>query len=315
MTRTLLNLLALVVAITLAVGAGLGQRPQENSAALLAVTTVIDATGTAVPVGPAQRIVSLSIFSDRVLLRLVAGQRVVARCTWSEGDWLLPWLDKPSLRGAEEVEALLALRPDLVIVAGTGGPAVQQLRAQKIRVFCLGNLDGWATAQRLIAEIGTLTGTTTAAQHVLSEYATQESVLAQAWPAVPERAMYVGVTAAQLFGGTIGSSYHDVLTLAGCSDIAATRFTGWPTLSMEDLYALAPDVIVTAQGSAEMLRRLPGADQLFHQKTRIVEIPGEDLNDPGLGLLQAALTLRAQLNAKVGGDSGGVRLPGDRVIP
>jgi len=315
MTRTVLNLIALLVAIGLAVGAGLGQRPQENITASAVVITVIDATGTAVPVGSAQRVVSLSIFSDRVLMRLVSGQRVVARCAWSDGDWLLPWVDKPSLRGAEEIEALLALRPDLVIVAGTGGPAVQQLRNQEIRVFCLGNLDGWATAQRLIAELGTLTGTSAAAQRLLGEYASQEAVLALAWPAVPERALYVGVTAAQIFGGTVGSGYHDVLTLAGCSDVAATRFTGWPTLSMEDLYALAPDVIITAQGSADMLRRLPGADRLFQQKTRIVEIPGENLNDPGLGLLQAAITVRAKLNARVGADSGGARPPDDPVIP
>lgn len=292
--RTTMNVLALVLALGLAVGVGLRQRPIPSSPSDPAVT-VVDATGVAVAIGSAQRIVSLSILSDRLLTQLVAPQRLVAMSTWSRGDWTLPLHGVPRLRGAEDVEAILALNSDLVLVAGGLSPAVQRLREGGLAVYCLGDLDGWASCERILADLGRLTGTEPAAARILATADARLAVLRQAWPTPGERAIYVTVHDTQLHGGTVGTGYHDVLRLAGCVDAAAERFSGWPTLSVEDLFAVAPDIIVTGSGGAERLRRLIGVDRLA---ARIVEVPSELIHDPGLGIVDAAIALRAALTSE-----------------
>lgn len=292
--RTSVNVIAFLLALTLAIAVGLS-RHQPPQSQRDGAATVLDATGVTLPIGSAQRIVSVSILSDRLLTQLVAPQRVVAMSTWSQGDWTLPLAGVSRLRGAEEVEAILALDSDLVLVAGGLSPAVQRLREAGIAVYCLGDLDGWVSCQRILADIGRLTASEAAAARLLATAEARLAVLRQAWPTDPERTVYVSVHDTQLHGGTVGTGYHDVLRLAGCIDAAAERFSGWPTLSVEDLYALAPTVIVTASGGAERLRRLIGVERLA---ARIVEVPSELIHDPGLGIVDAAIALRAALTSK-----------------
>jgi len=117
-------------------------------------------------------------------------------------------------------------------------------------------------------------------------------VLALAAPKDAEAALCATVHDTRIFGGTVGTAYHDILRLAGCRDVAADRFRGWPTWTMEDLYALDPAIIVMGEGGAAALRRLPGAE---HLRGRIIELPRDAFDDPGLGMLDAAELLRANL--------------------
>jgi iron complex transport system substrate-binding protein len=102
-------------------------------------------------------------------------------------------------------------------------------------------------------------------------------------------ALYVGLHGAKLYGGAAGTSFHDVLTYAGLSDVAATRFEGWPSYTAEQILSLDPEVIVTQSG---MRRALCGRYQLDTLRAcrtaRIVEIPAHVISDPGLVMLDAA---------------------------
>ncbi len=57
--------------------------------------------------------------------------------------------------------------------------------------------------------------------------------------------------------------------------------------------ALAPEIIVTREGSAERVCKYPGMVHAppCHGQGRIVELPGELLDEPGLAMLEAAETL------------------------
>jgi iron complex transport system substrate-binding protein len=104
------------------------------------------------------------------------------------------------------------------------------------------------------------------------------------------RGLYLGVFGREIYGGTLGSSFHDVLTAAGLIDVAAERFTGWPAFSLEQVIALDPDVIVLSHASATALRALPGASLLkaLQQPDGLIIINDGLINDPGPRLLEAA---------------------------
>jgi iron complex transport system substrate-binding protein len=113
---------------------------------------------------------------------------------------------------------------------------------------------------------------------------------------VRPRAIYLAPIAGMLFGGTTGTSYHEVLAAGGCSDAAAARFRGWPQYTVEQILALAPAVVVTKAGCAPELARLPGLDALFAGGTRVVEIDGDVLEHPGPPVVEAAEALFAAVH-------------------
>ena len=296
MTRaTVLNLLAYVVALilSLAAVAGVGAaRPAPTTAT--SSVPVIDRRDQPVPAGDYRRIVSLTILSDPLLLELVEPERFIAACRWSSGPLAFKLGTRPRLGSAQELEAILALHPDLVIAASSGAdPHLARLRVAGIVVYDGGNLDGWATCQRVTRDLGRLLGADARAEALLDRCRRRLAAVA-ARPAPGLRGMYVGLIQDRLFGGTDGTAYHDVLTGAGLVDAAAERFTGWPQYSIEDILALDPDVIVTDAGQGEMLRRLPGAQRL---RARVIELPGELLQDPGLLIVDAVERLHASVLA------------------
>ena len=110
------------------------------------------------------------------------------------------------------------------------------------------------------------------------------------------RAVVVLVVGTLLYGGTVGSSYHDVLEAAGLNDAAAAAYHGWPQYRLEELIALDPDVIVTARGMGATLARLPGlsAMRALSQPQGVIEMDDERLSDAGPGMLEAAEELCAR---------------------
>jgi iron complex transport system substrate-binding protein len=142
--------------------------------------------------------------------------------------------------------------------------------------------------------IGALLGTDARAERFITTFTQRLANVDAALPAnhMKRRAFYLGVYGRDLYGGTVGTSYHDLIDAAGLIDAAAERFTGWPKLSLEDVLALDPDALVVSPGSASALRTLPGIDTLRAVLDgHLLIIDDELLEDPGPGLLDAAETL------------------------
>jgi hypothetical protein len=120
-------------------------------------------------------------------------------------------------------------------------------------------------------------------------------VAADIAPSARKRAVYVSAYGGQLFGGTVPSSYHDVLTAAGLLDIAAARFRDYPHYDPEQLLDLDPELIVTQPASVALICRVSGLGRLRACQDDGAGIIGLDdavLGDPGLGMLEAAEALR-----------------------
>jgi iron complex transport system substrate-binding protein len=258
-----------------------------------------DARGTLVALGGYRRVISLALAADQLLLELCEPERVIACSSYGSPADAFRMGERPRLRGLDDLEAVIALHGDLVLLSSTGGDAVKidRLRAAGTAVFDLGDQGGLDSLCADALSIGALLGTAERAQRLAATLRRRMAgVAARLPPAVARRrALVVTVVGGTLFGGTVGTSYHDVLDAAGLIDVAAGSYHGWPQYRAEELIALAPAVIVTATGMGEALRRAPGlaAMAALRQPGGVIELDGELLSDSGPGMLACAEALFA----------------------
>jgi iron complex transport system substrate-binding protein len=261
-------------------------------------TAVRDVRGALIPLFPYRRIASLSIQSDAILCEVCEPERVVSACHWSVGPWTHRLGALPRLKALENLEAVIALHPDLVLISTFGGELdrVQRLREAGLTVCDLGPQGGVMTLAANARLLGTLLGCPDRAERFVRNFTARLARVAGDVPAARRRtAIYVQCIGDSLFGGTRGTSYHDVLTAAGLIDAAAERYSGWPQYGVEQLITLDPERLVTLRGSAERLRRLPGvmAMRAMRDPAGIIELDDALLQCPGPVMLDAAEALHA----------------------
>jgi iron complex transport system substrate-binding protein len=306
-----LNLAALVLALVtagiitsrIARPAGVTTQPALEAVGTLAAVTlpdgrtaVRDAHGTAIPLGKYTRIASLGLESDALLSELCERDRLVAASTYHRGVVGLRLAGLPRLPGLDNLEAVIRLAPDLVLVSSGADQLdrIARLREAGFTVCDLGSQRGLASLMPNARLIGALIGAPERAERFVATFTGRLANVAASLPvdAPRRRALYVGVYGRDLYGGGAGTSYHDLITAAGLHDASEGRFTGWPKLSVEDVIAIDPDVLVLSAGSATALRTLPGAEAIRAVvDSHLLLLDDDLLEDPALGLLDAAEVL------------------------
>ncbi|MDX2051165.1 MAG: ABC transporter substrate-binding protein [Polyangiaceae bacterium] len=296
------------VALALALSAGASLRfssvNQESTpgskrtpAALLVNTpegpALRDATGAVVVVKNYQRIVGGSLVADRLLLELAEPARVLASLDSSRATaWGFRITAPHTLSEPTNAERLLALKPDLVILSDLGEASkVQRLRELGLAVFVLGPMRGRATLLPQIQAISMLLGAPARGEALSSAFRARSERVAVSVPKGKRlRALYVGAYGDKMFGGTRGTSYHDVLEMAGLVDAAESKFEGWPQYSPEQVLSLDPDVLVTTTTSAKNLCEQTGLQALraCRAENGVVALNEGLMSDPGLAMLDAA---------------------------
>ena len=304
-TLDLLNGGAVLCALALAVGgAALAGQPSASRrvspATVISATpaVVVDARGRAVPAGAYRRIVSLGIESDALLAELCEPERIAAVSAFGENSaYRVRFGAKPRLAGLTDLEPLIALAPDLVLVSTAGDQLdrLARLHEAGLTVFDLGAQRGTASLLLNARRIAALLGDEARGERWAAAFARRLASVSAHLPAglMRRRACYVSAFGDELYGGTLGTSFHDVLTAAGLIDIAAEHLRDWPKLSIELLIAMDPDTLVLNRGGAAAIRRLPGADALRALRTPggVLELDPALLQDPTLGILDAAEAL------------------------
>lgn len=298
--RRLLNAIALLLTLgaSLGLGARATQQSAEGAATLEDQGTVVDANGVEHPIGDYRRIVSASTIADQVFARLLPRDRIAAVAAYTQRNDFEHWRyeGKPTIEALEDLEAILALSPDLVVVSNIAAPArVQRLRERGLRVFNLGAPEGEATLLRDLRLLGRLVGQAARSEALASRF---ERRFARVGTDDGPAGLYVTRIAGQLYGGTVGTSYHDVLRAAGMTDVAAEDgLRSWPTYGAEDLLRLAPAWLVVPKDSDVCAH--PGLDALSAcAGNRLLEVDGNLLGDPGFGMLPAAEALAEAIEAQ-----------------
>ncbi|MCG5053531.1 MAG: ABC transporter substrate-binding protein [Myxococcales bacterium] len=261
-----------------------------------------DASGTLISAQPYERIVSGNIVADRLLLELLEPGRIAAFSPYASQ---LPeahrYANHPHLAALEDLEGLLALHPDLFIVNGMASRGhVERLRRAGVAVFDLGPMEGLTTLRSNVNTLAQLLAVPARGAALQARIDNRVATLGQVERRHRLGALYVGIHGGKMYGGTVGSSLHDVLSLAGLEDRAAIAFAGWPAYTHEDLLALDPHVVVTQAGMRATLCHHPGLAGLgaCMHPDRFIELPAPLLTDPGLSVLDAAEALAAALASR-----------------
>lgn len=300
----LLNAAAAIVALStsLAVMSPLGGRgaydADSSQKGEASAASLEDATGTRVDLMPFRRIVSASAVADRLLFELCEPDRVVAFTSYGARESYRRHLyaGKPTIDDLSDVEAILALRPDLVLVNNVAEPKrVARLREAGVVVFDLGPMRGVSSLEANIVTVGKLLGAPDRGEALRIAFRRRIERVAQGMEASSRRkGLYVGIHGGRLFGGTRGTSYGDILRFAGVDDVAAETYRDWPEYTSEQVLLLDPELLVTYRGMGAALCRHPGLSRLRACSAgEVVEMDERLLGDPGLEMLEAAEVLNA----------------------
>jgi iron complex transport system substrate-binding protein len=293
---TLANACALVAAVALTIHFGRGHGPSASRGRSPATdsASLSDTTGYPVPLRRYTRIVSTNLVTDRLLLEFAEPDRILAfsRAASERPQDGYRYMGKPPVDGFGPVEALIALRPDLVLTNSFGTPGrAAKLRSAGIEVFDLGELRGVSSLVGAAKRLAELLGHPERGQNFARTFVQRMNNVAAGLAGRPRKtAIFLSIIGNQVQGGTSGTAPYDILTAAGLIDVAAARYRDWPAYSAEQLLDLAPDLIVTKQGMSAAVCAFPGADHLpaCRAPDRIIELPGELLDEPGPAMLEAA---------------------------
>jgi len=227
-----------------------------------------DPAAPATPTGSAARtptrIVSLAPSLTSLLFRLGLGAQVVGVTRFCDDPPAAAALPKIGGFADPNLEAILALKPDLVVAVESPPSAQVLARAAALGVATLAvRQDSLQTTFEAATRLGAATGKTAeAAAFVASAKAALPGLAPTANGLRGRRAMFVYGRGPLVVAGP-GSYGDEVLTLFGAINVARDSPHAWPKYTAEELVQAAPEVILdasAAMGSAEpdFFTRLPG---------------------------------------------------------
>lgn len=199
---------------------------------------------------PYRRIVSLSPSITETLFALGLGDRVVGvtrYCRWP------PEAQQRTVVGGyldPNYEAILALRPDLVILRGEKDEFVQGFRTLGLEVLAVRH-QSVADILSAIEAIGRTCGAAAQADRLLADLRARLDRLRGKTAGLPrprvllvvERALGVGTIQDAYVAGADGF-LNDMLNLAGAQNACPKTAVGVPVVSAEGVMQMNPDVIV-----------------------------------------------------------------------
>lgn len=257
-----------------------------------------DDTGAEVRLSrPATRIASLVPATTEWLFALGAGRAVVGRTTWC--DYPAAAAEIPSLGDGinPNIEAILAVRPDLVLLYQSAGnhPAAARLRGLGIPVLLL-RTDRLEDMDRHLALLGRATGLPSAADSLRAAItAGLAAARAAPDPAAPSLFILAWDQPPMTLGA--GSFLSEIVELAGARNLFADIRGSSATISIEAVVARDPDfVLLTALDSVPAFAGRPewGAVAAVRER-RFVRVHGSEFNRPGPRTPAAIAALRRAL--------------------
>jgi iron complex transport system substrate-binding protein len=235
-----------------------GCRGEVRPAAGADAAPVVDHFGDTIPVVAARRVISMMPASTEILFAIGAGPLLVGRSEfdkWPDAALAVPDLG-PGLR--PNVEALLAARPDLVILYASqdNHAAARRLREAGITTAAF-KVDSIEQFDRLTRLLGRLTGDSVRGDMVADTVMrTLDSV--RALTSGLPRVRVVMPAYEQPFlviGG--GSFLSQLVEIAGGRNVYDSIPHPSPAVTFEDLIRRDPDVVLAPPDYAETLRRSP----------------------------------------------------------
>jgi iron complex transport system substrate-binding protein len=261
------------------------------------ISVVDDAGDTVRLAAPARRVVSLIPASTELLFALGADSFVVGRtsyCDYPAAAKAVPDLGdgiKPN------IEAVIAARPDLVVLYNSGQNAAVAGRLRELGVAALRiNTDALSSVPRLAQMLGRLTGREQAADSLAAVFDTaltsatqppsaqQPKVLLLVWEQPP---MTIGQ----------GSFLSELVERAGGENLFADVTSSSGVVSIEAVAARDPDLIfTTVEGPSAFATRPEWQVVRAVREHRFLHVTGSEFNRPSPRAPDAIRQLSAKLH-------------------
>jgi iron complex transport system substrate-binding protein len=271
-------------------------------AAAVHAVVVTDERGVAVElVRPPQRIVSLLPSLTESVCTLGACDRLVGVDRYS--NWPASVRALPQVGGGIDpnVEAIVALKPDLVLLAKSSR-ITERLEALGIKAVVL-EPKNHADVRRVLDALARLLGTGDA-QRVWRDIDASVTAAAQSLPESAKRTrVYFEVNSAPYAAGE-ASFIGETLARLGARNIVPAALGPFPKLNPEFVVRADPDLIMVGERSAVGLEQRPGWNRIKAvREGRICEFSAEEadvLVRPGPRMGEAARLMAQCLLAKAG---------------
>jgi iron complex transport system substrate-binding protein len=259
---------------------------------------------------PAQRIVSLAPSNTELLFAVGAGEQVVGREDFS--DYPVEALDIPSVGGSMgdyNLEAIVALQPDLVLLTELHSPElVQSLEALGLTVYYLGNPVVLEDLYSNLEIVGKLTGHEDEAASLIEELKNRVNKVDELVATTTTRPVIFyeldATDPAKPWTAGPGTFVDQLVNRAGGVNLGSSLQGAWVQVSQEELIIQDPDMIflgdaaygvtpdqVAARAGWENLQAVT-SEQIFSFDDDLVSRPGPRLVD---GLIEFARLLHPEI--------------------
>ena len=265
----------------------------------------------AAPRAPARRIVSVAPSATEILFALGAGDRVVGVTTADTYPPEVERIEKVGSFGKPAMETLLRLKPDLVVYTDLLKPGLAgEIERRGIRTLQTrqGSLDD---VLRAITTLGEATGTPGRGRRLAADLRARMTAVERRTDAIPaERRprVFIEITATPLYTAGGGSYLDEMVTKAGCINIAGDRPDPFLRVSSEFVVRANPDVILVAymqrqEGVVEEIsHRIGWADLAAVREQRVItDIHSDLLCRPGPRLFDGLEALQRRLHPEGAG--------------
>lgn len=211
--------------------------------------TVVDGSGQVVRIAEKPvRVISMAVSGTEILMELIGIDRIAAVSMFDTDPWMSNVADEATLVGhviAFEAEQILALEPDLIVLASWNNPdVVAQLRGVGVPVYTMADIAEIGQISPNILALGEAVGEEEKAQtmaEALEKELERLSGIAATSPDRPRVLIYTtwGTTYA------VGTTYSELIGLANGENVANTiGIQGWGEMSREMIIATMPDIVI-----------------------------------------------------------------------
>jgi ABC-type Fe3+-hydroxamate transport system substrate-binding protein len=255
--------------------------------------TLVDDFGDPIVAGRAQRVASLNPATTELVFAMGAGDRLVGRTHWDSypaeasavtdlGDGMRP-----------NVEAVLAARPDLVLLyaSAENRPARDAFQRAGVATLTL-RIDAVADFARAMEHLGRVLGDTVRAFTVRDSVLSSIEAARAATRGRPAPRVVWPLWDAPLLVVGRGSFLNELLDAAGAENIFADIAAPSPPITFEELMQRDPDVVLVGPNRAETLKadgrwrtlRAVREGRVLVYDTLLVGRPGVRLGEAALHL-------------------------------
>jgi iron complex transport system substrate-binding protein len=269
------------------------------------IVVVDDAGDTVKLAGPARRVISLIPSATETIIALGAADRLVGRTRYD----VAPQVSQlPTVGGGIDpsIEAIVALRPDLVIGWDSDKRRTTRLKLAGIGipVFSLRTQDT-ADVFRGIGNLGRLLSRDSTARTVIASIRTKIAGVRAAVTGLPKRRVLFVVYPNPPMTVGHDTFIGELIGAAGGTSIFSESARPWPTVAMEEIIRRNPDVIILPQGefsanALEQFRQRPGwRDLAAVRDGHVTTVPADLTQRPGANIGDGAIALEIAIHPEL----------------